>query len=111
MGDQSECAVDLKFTPSSDRSLENHPELVYFKYNPTDKLNFDNIRPLTTASIVPRESKLLVIFQHRQPALVGEWYEINVIVTNEEAYRISDLQMKVNVIDNEESGEYTFTSN
>lgn len=68
-------------------------------------MDFDNIQPLSIANIVPRESKLSVVFNHQAPALVGEWYEIKVEVTNEETYSIGDLQMKVNAIDGEESGK------
>lgn len=106
LGDSKECVVDLKFSLPNDVNSESDLELLHFKHNLNDKLDFDNIRPLSVASIVPRESRLNVVFDHQQPALVGEWYEIKAKVTNEESYGICDLQMKVNVIDNEEQGKF-----
>jgi hypothetical protein len=51
--------------------------------------DFDNVRPLATAEIVSRDSKLEVKVSHDMPALLGEWYPIRVILENKENYKIT----------------------
>ncbi|KAJ8983242.1 hypothetical protein NQ317_011651 [Molorchus minor] len=66
LGNSSECCLDLKYTSVLDTS-NNYMELLHFKQC-NNKLDFENIQPLSTASIVPRDSKLGVDFIHSQPA-------------------------------------------
>lgn len=91
MGESKGCSIDLNFNAQS----EINSEFLQFKSNK----NFDNLRPTTSALIVPRNSKLNVNCHHFQPALLGEWYEIRVEIVNEEEFPINDLQMEVNLVD------------
>ncbi|VEN53813.1 unnamed protein product [Callosobruchus maculatus] len=98
LGNSTECSVDLKYS-SYDEAFKNHPELVHFRCAPNG-IDFDNIRPLSSSTIVPRESKLSISFDHRSPALVGEWYQIVINIVNEEMFGIKDLKIEV-VLDEE----------
>ncbi|XP_056633401.1 trafficking protein particle complex subunit 11 [Diorhabda sublineata] len=93
LGNPPNSSVDLKFSTLTNTD-SNHFELIHFKYN-SNKIDFDNIRMLHQATIVPRESKLRVDFIHNDPALSGEWYEIKINVKNEELYGIEDLKVEV----------------
>lgn len=93
--------MDLKYSALS-TIPKNHPELTNFKQT-SDSLDFENINPLVRAVIVPRESKLKVEFRHQQPALQGEWYEIQVDILNEELFDIDNLKIEVGL--EEESSE------
>nr|XP_023021888.1 trafficking protein particle complex subunit 11 [Leptinotarsa decemlineata] len=93
LGSPNEFSLDLKYSPEADTNA-NHLELSHFKYNP-DMLNFDNIHPLSQAAVVPRESKLKVEFDHQDPALLGEWYEIQTNVFNKEIHAIRDIKVEV----------------
>ncbi|CAG9819021.1 unnamed protein product [Phaedon cochleariae] len=93
LGNPQECCLDLKYT-SLNETNGNHIELTHFKYS-LDKLDFDNIQLLPKATVVPRESKLRVEFDHEDPALLGEWYKIKVGVVNEEMFGITDLKIEV----------------
>uniref|UniRef100_A0A6P7H0Z7 Trafficking protein particle complex subunit 11-like n=1 Tax=Diabrotica virgifera virgifera TaxID=50390 RepID=A0A6P7H0Z7_DIAVI len=88
-----ECSIDLKFAATT-TSNDNHLELYHFKYN-KNKINFDTIQLLPQATIVPRESKLQVEFEHESPALLGEWYIIRINVKNEEEDEVQDLKIDV----------------
>ncbi|CAG9862520.1 unnamed protein product [Phyllotreta striolata] len=93
MGNLEDCHLNLKYPPFVEVN-RNHPELCHFKLN-SDVLDFDNVQLITQATVVPRESKLKVEFRHNNPALLGEWYEIEAIVTNEELHDIVDLKIEV----------------
>lgn len=95
--------MDLKY-PASVESNGNNIELYHFKHN-ADKLDFDNVQALSQATVVPRESKLRVDFLHQIPALLGEWYEIKVVVTNEELYEIVDLKIEAWIEEEIANGE------
>ncbi|XP_072378300.1 trafficking protein particle complex subunit 11 [Diabrotica undecimpunctata] len=88
-----ECCIDLKYSATT-TSNDNHLELYHFKYN-KNKINFDTIQLLPQATIVPRESKLQVEFEHQSPALLGEWYIIQINVKNEEEDEVQDLKIDV----------------
>jgi hypothetical protein len=59
--------------------------------------DFDNVRPLATAEIVSRDSKLAVELSHDMPALLGEWYPIKVILQNKENCKITMISANVNL--------------
>lgn len=108
LGDPSECSLDLKYSPSNDNSVD-YMELSYFKYC-SDKVYFNNIQSISKATIVPRESKLHVEFDHFQPALAGEWYAIVVNLQNDELFDIRDLKIEVTLEDETNEGKYSWYS-
>lgn len=100
MGDPKIFSLELKFANTNITYETNRlcMELSHFKYT-RDKLDFDNIKPLSTTLIVPRHSKLNVQFQHAQPALLGEWYEIKMFIHNNEECNINDMTIEINLMD------------
>ncbi|KAL3269164.1 hypothetical protein HHI36_008247 [Cryptolaemus montrouzieri] len=102
------CKLELKFNSSND-SNGVYPEFLHFKHT-KEILDFDNIRPLSTATIVPRSSKLDINFAHKQPALLGEWYEVCVHIDNKESNPIENLEIVLSLIE-EESPSTTEISN
>lgn len=95
-------SAELKFTSQLASNLDICPEFQHFK-TCTSKLDFDNIKCLNAALIVPRKSKLAVKFEHNQPALLGEWYRIGIDIDNEEEHLITDLRVQVNLLDEDTS--------
>lgn len=93
----------MRYSPSNE-VYDSHIELYHFKQS-TDKLDFVNIKQLSSAMIVPRESKLNVSFDHRQPALVGEWYEVKVNLLNDELFDISNLKVEVSLEEETNEGK------
>ncbi|XP_060529048.1 trafficking protein particle complex subunit 11 [Cylas formicarius] len=96
IGDPGKCLVHLKFN-SIEVSNEDS-ELNYFKLC-KNVLDFDNLKPSLTALIVPRQSKISVKCEHEPPALVGECYEINIVIVNEEQSNIKDLIVELGLED------------
>ncbi|XP_049939900.1 trafficking protein particle complex subunit 11 isoform X1 [Schistocerca serialis cubense] len=71
------------------------PELQHFRPSPVSMPDFDNIRSLTSAVIVPRDSKLDVTVIHDEPALLGEWYPIKIVVNNTEEQKLNVVGIDV----------------
>lgn len=57
------------------------------------------MKPLSTSSIVPRHSQLTVTFEHSQPALLKEHYQILISIVNDEKYRVENLQIEMTLQD------------
>lgn len=93
MGNQNETSLELKFNPTSNNNGA-HKDLLRFKYCP-DKLDFDNILPVTSATIIPRHSKLEIGLEYAIPALLGEWFEIKIFINNEEPNDIKEMKVDV----------------
>lgn len=104
IGNSAECGVTLKFSGQG-----NHieiPEFQHFKQSQSE-VDFDNIKVLSTALVVPRDSKLNVKFEHAPPALVGECYEIYISIINHELSAIKDLLVEFNADDNGQEVEFS----
>lgn len=99
LGNQNVCCIDLKFSGMGTETSKTCPDLMHFRRSSGSKYDFDNLKPLPTALIVPRDSKLTVKFEHLQPALLGEWYEITILIINEEKYFVENLQLEVTLTD------------
>ena len=93
MGTPEDSSLDLKFNPLNILN-STCQELLHFKYCP-DKLDFDNILPLTATTIIPRHSKLEIGLEYAIPALLGEWFEIKMFINNEEPHSIKDMKVEV----------------
>lgn len=91
--------MELKFE-SNAKTNTVHPELLHFKLT-KEALDYENIRPQITATIVPRRSKLEINFAHKQPALMGEWYEVCVHMDNKENKSIDNLEVTLFLIGEE----------
>lgn len=61
--------------------------------------DFDNIRSQTTATIVPHNSKLCLNYDHPKPALLGEWYSVNIIITNDELCYLRNIKFDMSLAD------------
>jgi hypothetical protein len=59
--------------------------------------DFDNVRPLATAEIVPQDSHLQLEISHDLPALLGEWYPMRMVLVNKENHRITGITAHVNL--------------
>lgn len=57
--------------------------------------HFDSLQTISRALVVPRDSHLDVRFEHFSPALVGEVYDVAIVIANQEACAISDLRLLV----------------
>lgn len=93
MGNAKECSVELKFNPQNNNNTE------FIQYESSK--SFENLKPITSALILPRNSKLNVIFCHNQPALLGEWYEIKIVIVNEEEFSINQLEIEANLAEDD----------
>lgn len=93
LGNKNERCAILRFNSSN--NYQQHSELTHFRIISKNILNLDDIKHLTLTTIVPRLSKVQLKVYHNQPALVGEWYEIKVIITNAEAIKITQIQISV----------------
>ncbi|XP_066143332.1 trafficking protein particle complex subunit 11 [Euwallacea fornicatus] len=104
IGNPSNCCARLKFSPNC--AQVELPELQHFKKSLTC-LDFNNIKVASKASVVPRDSKISVKFEHAPPALVGECYEVYLKIINQEAGAIKDLRVEIS---SDESNEVEFSS-
>lgn len=106
MGNPEVCSVELKLSNVGTKANNSVcSELLHFKMCPRNMPDFENIKPLSVSQIIPRCSFIKVNFQHAQPALLGEWYNIKVGVKNEEVFSISDVQATFCLGEDESSNE------
>ncbi|KRT81005.1 hypothetical protein AMK59_5444, partial [Oryctes borbonicus] len=101
--------VNLKFSGQGNDLNSTYAELQHFRSSPRNMPDFDNIKAQTTTNIVPRHSKLDLLFQHANPALLDEWYEISVNIKNNETRDIRDIRFEISLVDDDgiDSSEYT----
>nr|CAD7408851.1 unnamed protein product [Timema cristinae] len=105
LGLETERYAVLRFNGTSGDSASldvTCPELQHFRPSPQNMPDFDNIRPLGTAEIVPRDSQIEVEVFHESPALLGCWYPVQVTVVNKETQRVLGLSLDVNLKTSEE---------
>lgn len=95
LGNSADTFIDLKLSSTGNETMNSYRELQHFKISKNTSSDYDSITSLLVASILPRCSKLNITFEHAKPALIGEWYEINVIIKNEEEFAIRDLQIEI----------------
>lgn len=86
------CAI-LRFNDSNNG--DQYPELSHFRIFSNNIVDYDNIRHLSKTAVIPRLSKVNVEVMHNQPALIGEWYQIDIDVFNAEVFDISKIEIKV----------------
>ncbi|KAH1003355.1 trafficking protein particle complex subunit 11 [Dendroctonus ponderosae] len=92
MGVAGQSEVSLRFRPPE--GADERPELSHFRRSrPVG--HFDAMQSVSRALVVPRDSHLGVRFEHAPPALVGEVYDIAIVIANEEACAISELRLLV----------------
>lgn len=101
IGDTPECSAVLKFTGQGTNT--EIPELQHFKKS-HNEVDFDNVKVVSKALIVPRDSKINVKFEHAPPALVGECYEIYISIVNRELCAIKDLRVEVSADEDNSEG-------
>lgn len=109
MGNQEQCYIDLKFNGLGNDVNKVCPDLMHFKRTTQSIYDFDNMKPLPVALIVPRQSKLTVKLDHQQPSLLGEWYEILISIINDEKYAVENLQLEIMLADNNIDQNSKFT--
>ncbi|PNF36899.1 Trafficking protein particle complex subunit 11 [Cryptotermes secundus] len=100
LGSAQERSAILRFSGTGAETAPSDgmcPELQHFRQSPQHMPDFDNVRPLATAEIVSRDSKLEVKVSHDMPALLAEWYPIRVILKNKENYKITVISANVNL--------------
>ncbi|KAL1490737.1 hypothetical protein ABEB36_013385 [Hypothenemus hampei] len=99
IGNSSECLATLKFNGQGIQKAL--PELQYFKKS-QESIDFDGIKAIPKATLVPRNSKLDVQIEHAPPALIGECYEMYISMVNKESCIITDLKIEVSKDENSE---------
>lgn len=79
----------------------------YFRRNADTTYDFDNMKALSAAFIAPRASKLRIKFDHPQPALLGEWYKLDILITNDEKSAVENLILNISLPDdNDRCGKH-----
>ncbi|KAI4461539.1 hypothetical protein MML48_5g00002769 [Holotrichia oblita] len=106
------CIINLKFSGQGNNLNKTFAELQHFRNNHRNMPDFDNITTQLTTNIVPRHSKLDLLFQHANPALLDEWYEINVNIKNNENRNIRDIRFEVSLVDDDgiDSTEFSLST-
>uniref|UniRef100_A0A1Y1MLA7 Trafficking protein particle complex subunit 11 n=1 Tax=Photinus pyralis TaxID=7054 RepID=A0A1Y1MLA7_PHOPY len=89
--------IDLKFTGLGNEANKVCADFLHFRRTSRPIYEFDNLKLLSKALIVPRDSKLGLKIDHHQPALLGEWYQIRLSITNKEVCAIDNLQLDINL--------------
>lgn len=104
-----ESSLNVKLTGLGNDVHNTCPEFLNFK--PSKSLDFENITPQISTKVVPYNSKLNLKFEHLQPALLEEWYKINIHITNNEICNISDIKFELTLIDDVgiENSKYSFS--
>lgn len=95
------CIINLKLSGQGNDLNKTFAELQHFRNNHRNMPDYDNIITQMTINIVPRHSKLDLLFQHANPALLDEWYEINVNIKNNENRNIRDIRFEVSLVDDD----------
>lgn len=112
LGNSIENIVDLKFTGLGKNSKLVPSEFEHFRQVPKNLNDFNKIKFITTAKLIPRRSNLSVTFKHENPALTEEWYCIEIQLANKEKYSISNLQFDFTLEDeNSDTTEFSLKPN
>lgn len=92
--------IVMNFKMDDSKSPEStiHPELLHFIISPKADFEFDCIVPLTVASIISRECKLSFLVSNAGPALQGEWFPSQFIITNNEASTVYDMKIAISLV-------------
>lgn len=94
LGEKDKRYVILKF-PGTNSNSRTYSELSHFRTTLHETADFDYIKPLSSAQIMPRSSKLKIFVDHKPPSLLGEWYLISLHVTNAEILPIQNVEVKI----------------
>ncbi|XP_025834501.1 trafficking protein particle complex subunit 11 isoform X2 [Agrilus planipennis] len=111
LGIPKECCVELSFNGNLAVSTGGIQEFSRFRRKSASHVDFESILPQSSALVVPRKSKLNVNYDHKQPALVGEWFNIIITVSNEDIAPISSVNVLVNLSEGEMDGSTEFCLN
>ncbi|XP_063238337.1 trafficking protein particle complex subunit 11 [Bacillus rossius redtenbacheri] len=87
LGSARERAVLLCFRadqPGGCAAAPACPELQHFRYPPRGEPDMDACRLLASTQIAPQDSRLRLEVSQESPALIGEWYRVDVAVGNGE---------------------------
>lgn len=69
---------------------------------------FERIKQVTSTTIKPRSSRLGMEIKHKNPALLLEWYQVSVCLTNLEDRPVSDVCLNLSLNrNNNEKVEHT----
>lgn len=105
IGKDSECLVNLKFETQI-LNVDNSESKCFQKQGKNS--DFNTLKSIHNSIVVPRDSKVNLKFEHDLPALVGECYEVYLLIINEELSAIKDL--KVEIYTDDGNSETQFSS-
>ncbi|XP_067008734.2 trafficking protein particle complex subunit 11 [Anabrus simplex] len=98
LGSEKERCAILQFFSTGSESMSVDGiclDLQHFRQSAANMPDFDNVRPLASAEIVPRNSKLGLDVTHESPALLLEWYPIYMSLENKEDQKISGVVIEI----------------
>lgn len=80
--------------------------LYYFSFNipiiilslsKTSDDKFERMKQITSTTLKPRSSRLGMVIKHENPALLLEWYNVSVCLTNLEDRPVSDICLNLSL--------------
>lgn len=69
----------------------------YLSLSKTSDDEFERMKQITSATLKPRSSRLGMVIKHENPALLLEWYNISVCLTNLEDRPVSDICLNLSL--------------
>ncbi|XP_011496669.1 PREDICTED: trafficking protein particle complex subunit 11 [Ceratosolen solmsi marchali] len=103
LGNDKRCSVILQFSASGRET--NLLDRMYPEIQQLRGGLFDSVRPLITAKIEQEESNVTIITECKQPALLGEWFSVKILVSSSD--KISNVNIFVNLIQDNNSEQLT----
>lgn len=101
MGGDGDRNIILRYSCVSNESSgadDICPELQHFRPTAVKSVNFDSIRVQSSTLLVPRTSLLDLSIHHDAPALLGEWYKVQLAMLNNELCNASSLSVEVSLV-------------
>lgn len=108
LGNEPDFPIVLKFYSSIKKTKNFEREMNNFSLSKTSGDEFERIKQVTSTTIKPRSSRLGMEIKHKNPALLLEWYQVSVCLTNLEDRPVSDVCLNLSLNrNNNEKVEHT----
>ncbi|XP_025415995.1 trafficking protein particle complex subunit 11 isoform X2 [Sipha flava] len=97
LGNEPDFPIMLKFYSSTKKTKSFEREMNNFSLSKTSDDEFERMKQITSATLKPRSSRLGMVIKHDNPALLLEWYNVSVCLTNLEDRPVSDICLNLSL--------------
>ncbi|CAB3373976.1 Hypothetical predicted protein [Cloeon dipterum] len=99
LGQKLDESILLRFSAQNNpQTFTNPTELVQFGFNAKELRQFQDQEQLLSCSVCPREAHLSAKIENEGPALLGEWFPVQLHLENNENGPISSVVIKISLM-------------